>query len=153
MKNLAGVFIICLTLFTAGHATASDEAAIEKIITGYAQALSDFPKTRDVQSILKFYPEDYAGITDGERETFAQMRKKFSDLREDMDRGTALSISYRVSDIRVHINGEFAWATYDFNANLGKGLLLRKEEHGKCTGIYKTRGDAWTAQHVHCSTQ
>jgi hypothetical protein len=35
-----------------------EEDAIEKVITGSAKALSDFPRTRDKQSILKFYTKD-----------------------------------------------------------------------------------------------
>lgn len=153
MKKLTGVgFIICfLLLLNCNVFAIQEEAAIEKTINGLAKALTDFPGTRDVQSILRFYSEDYFGINDGTFETFDEIRKKFTDLREEVNHGTTLLISYKVSNIKIQVAGVMAWATYDFSAKLGKGIL-RKEDHGKCTGIYKMKGMAWVAQHLHCST-
>lgn len=55
---IACLLSLPLSFSFAGQA----EEAIEKVITGSAKVLSDFPRTRDKQSILKFHTNDYIGI-------------------------------------------------------------------------------------------
>jgi hypothetical protein len=69
---------------------AQEEDAIEKVITGSAKALSDFPRTRDKQSILKFYTKDYVGIQDGRLETSGTTESWLSDLAKQLKLGSHL---------------------------------------------------------------
>ncbi|MBI5588363.1 MAG: nuclear transport factor 2 family protein [Deltaproteobacteria bacterium] len=155
MKSLSRLcFVACFFALTVCAAWAGqEEAAIEKLITGSARAMTDFPRTRDFGSVSKYYAEDYTGINDGEWETMEDVKKTFSDLEQQLDLGSPVGISYRLADIRVHVTGATAWATYDFSARIGVAGEPLVEEEGKCTGIYRKKGASWTIQHEHCSSK
>lgn len=65
-----------------------------------------------------------------------------------------LSFSERkltVSDISVHVNGETAWAEFDwrFAAKQSNGEAVQTE--GRETQVYEKAGDRWELVHVHYS--
>ncbi len=155
MKNLSrSCFVIGFFLLTVCAAWASqNEAAIEKTITDATKAMTDFPRTRDLEAVLQFYAQDYTGINDGEWETMEEMKKTFSDLEEKMNLGSPIGISYKVSNIIAHVTGTTGWATYDFSAKIGMAGETLVEEQGKCTGIYIKNGAAWAVLHEHCSSK
>ena len=55
------VFFVFFMLISSLAWAGPEEDAIAKTINDAAKALTDFPKTRDAQSVLKFYPNDYWG--------------------------------------------------------------------------------------------
>ena len=130
----------------------SDEDAVRKLIADETKAESDFPKTRDVASILRFYSHDYTSITDGEGDDLKADEKYLKDLKKEMDRGVRINITSRASNIKVQIFSTIAWATYDSDYRYEEMGKVVADVHGKCTGIYKKEGLIWLIQHEHCST-
>ena len=67
MKKLVGVFILTYfsVLMVCPVWAGPDEDAIRKIITDQVKALTDFPRSRDVQAVLKYYASDYSSVEDG----------------------------------------------------------------------------------------
>ena len=132
---------------------AQEEDAIEKVITGSAKALSDFPRTRDKQSILKFYTKDYVGIQDGRLETSGATESWLSDLDKQLKLGKPLGILFDVKDIKVHVFGTIGWATYQYEFKFGEAGNVVQEERGMCTSIHRKVGELWLIDHDHCSNQ
>lgn len=132
---------------------AQEEDAIEKVITGSAKALSDFPRTRDKQSILKFYSKDYVGIQDGRLETSGATESWLSDLDKQLKLGKPLGILFDVKDIKVHVFGTVGWATYQYEFKFGEAGNVVQEEKGMCTSIHRKVGELWLIDHDHCSNQ
>lgn len=130
-----------------------EEDGIEKIITGSAKALSDFPRTRDKQSVLKFYTKDYIGIQDGKLETLETTENWLSDLDGQLKLGKPLGILAEVKDIKVHMFGTIGWATYQYEFKLGEAGNVVQADRGMCTSIHRKVGDLWLTYHEHCSTQ
>ena len=144
---------VVLVAVFALYGCSSDEVAIEKIITDQAQALTDFPKTKDKRSLLRSVTEDYAGIQDGEDENPKEADKYISDLLERINLGEPIGISYQVTNINTHASVTKAWATYDFSFKLGRAGFPLEERKGKCTAIFRRGFNGWLLQHEHCSSQ
>ncbi len=154
MKILAVFcFIICLFILAIAKVIASpEEDAIAKTIADSAKAMTDFPKTRDVRSVLRLYAKDYMGINNGESETLMEVEKVLTDLEEKINLGKPVGIVDRVSNVKVQVTGTLGWATYDEVMKIGAGGEVLVDLQAKCTGIYKKKGMEWLVQHVHCST-
>ena len=84
--------VLGIVIFAA-YGCSSDVRAIETIITDQAKALTDFPKTKDRESLLRPATEDYAGIQDGEDENPKEADKFISDLIERINLGEPIGIS------------------------------------------------------------
>jgi ketosteroid isomerase-like protein len=174
MKKLAGLgAVACFLALTVslGGCTAKEEAssgklkeevasgkskeesAIGKIITETAKAMTEFPRTKDKQSVLRFYAKDYVGVTDGELETLKEIEKHLSDLEEQINLASPIGISNQVTSIKAHVANSIGWATYDYVFKLGSGGAVLRNEQGKCTAIYRMESGAWLIQHEHCSTK
>ena len=132
---------------------AQEEDGIEKVITGSAKALSDFPRTRDKQSVLKFHTKDYVGIQDGKLETSETTENWLSDLDKQLKLGKPLGILFEVKDIKVHVFGTIGWATYQYEFKFGEAGNVVREERGMCTSIHRKVGELWLIDHDHCSNQ
>src|SRR3989442_2718090 len=137
--------------------TAKDKStevvAIEKTITDLAKSLTDFPKTRDKQSVLRFATKDYVGIQDGEDANPKETDQYLSDLLERINLGEPIGISYQVTNINTHVSGNTAWATYDFTHKLGRAGMPLEAVEGKRTAILRRESDVWLFQHEHGSSQ
>ena len=131
----------------------TEEIAIDKTITDLAKALTDFPKTRDKQSVLRFVTKDYVGIQDGEEFGPKETDKYLSDLLERINLGEPLGVSYQATNINSHASNATAWATYSFTYKLGSGGSPLEDREGKCTAILRRERDIWLLQHEHCSSQ
>jgi ketosteroid isomerase-like protein len=132
---------------------AQEDDGIEKVITGSAKALSDFPRTRDKQSVLKFYTKDYFGIHNGELETLQTTDKMLSDLDKQLKLGKPVGMLVEVKDIKVHMFGTIGWATSQYEYKFGEAGNVVQEERGTCTSIHKKVGELWLIDHDHCSSQ
>lgn len=154
MRNLKRFLIIAvLFVFAIPSARAGDEeAAVRKVIIDTAKALNDFPQTKDIQSVLRFYSDDFTGINDGEWETLDEIKKAFNDIEDVINSGKTVGISYLATNIKIRSAGSFAWATYDFAARVSVDDEALDEELGKCTGVYTKKDSGWYIAHEHCST-
>lgn len=114
--------------------------------------MTDFPRTRDKVSVLRFATKDYVGITDGEWANAQEIDKYLSDLLERINLGDPIGISYEVANINAQVSGTIAWATYQYSYKLGREGLALDEKEGMCTAIFKKEGKAWLYQHEHCSS-
>jgi hypothetical protein len=144
--------VLGIVIFAA-YGCSSDVRAIETIITDQAKALTDFPKTKDRESLLRPATEDYAGIQDGDDENPKEADKFISDLIERINLGEPIGISYQISNTNTHVSIIKAWTTYDFSFKFGRGGVPLEERKGKCTALF-TRGiNGWLLEHEHCSSQ
>ncbi len=132
--------------------TSRSAAAVARAISGSARALSDFPKTRNADSVLSFYAKDYTGIENGEESSLEDERQLLSDLEERIDQGVTVGISSRAQNIRVRVAGPIAWATYDYVFKIAVADSDWDEEEGKCTSVLEKIGSAWLLKHEHCSS-
>ena len=137
----------------AGEARTQQEALIEKTLMDLAGANTQFPKTKDSQSILRFYSQDYAGINDGKSETLQDIEKYLLDLVDRINLSEPIGISSKVSNIQASATGASGWATYDYEYKVGRGGMVLQETQGKCTTIFRKQGDSWLIRHEHCSTE
>ena len=136
---------------TGGKKT-QEEALVEKTIIDIANASTQFPKTKDPKSILRFYSQDYAGINNGKPESVEDIAKYLSDVLEQLNLGAPLGISSKVTNIRTGVSGLLGWAAYDSEYKLGSGGVVLQTTQGPCTTIFRKQGDAWLIHHEHCST-
>jgi ketosteroid isomerase-like protein len=137
----------------AASGKTKEEVLLEKTIVDLANAHIEFPKTKDAKSILRFYSQDYAGINNGKSESREDIEKYLSDLIDRINLGEPIGISAKVSNIKISVNGGFGWATSEYEYKVGNAGVLLQANQGKCTAIFRKRGDSWLIQHEHCSTE
>ena len=77
----------CINEESSSEVKGREVAAIEKTINDLAKAVTDFPKTRDKQSVLRFASANYVGVQDGEYFNTKEMDKNLSDLLERINLG------------------------------------------------------------------
>ena len=154
MKRLIALFYMVffiIILISSLAEAGPEEDAIVKNIKDAAKALTDFPKTRDAQSALKFYANDYFTISDGQVETLKQAEDNLAYLKEQINLGNRVGISMQISNIKAETSGAIGWATYDYTTKIWVGRDVLVEEQGKCTAIHRKKGSGWLIQHEHCS--
>jgi ketosteroid isomerase-like protein len=151
--TVSSIIACLLALPLSFSIAAQEEDGIEKVITGSAKALSDFPRTRDKQSVLKFHAKDYVGIQDGILETSETTEAWLSDLDKQLKLGKPLGILFEVKDIKAHVFGTIGWATYQYEFKFGEAGNVVREERGMCTSIHRKVGELWLIDHDHCSKQ
>lgn len=143
----------CLLVLAVSYVLAgAEEDSIQKIITDVAKAVTDFPKTRDIHSIVKYYSNDFVGIDDGAWYYLRDMERQLLDLNEGMSQGRPIGISNRVSNIDVHVNGTLGWATYINLFKLVSNGEVVEDSQSKCTAIFQKKEAEWLILHEHCST-
>ena len=153
MKKLIGVFILTYfsLLMVCPVWAGPDEDAIKKIITDQAKALTDLPRSRDVQAVLKYYASDYSSVEDGIGRGIKDAEKFLLDFLVTLEEQRNLGISNRVSNIKLQVSETMAWATFDQEFKVGEMGEVIVQAQGKCTGIYRKKGMQWFIQHEHCS--
>jgi ketosteroid isomerase-like protein len=132
---------------TAPVSSDPDKAAVEKVIIDQAKALSDFAASKDPQSYLKFYASDYSGVSEGESESIGDLNNMPADNQYDIQKCNNAGIKETVSNIKVHGDGNLAWAAYDFVQAFGDG----DEISGKRTTIFRKENGSWLIVHQHAS--
>jgi ketosteroid isomerase-like protein len=128
-----------------------DEEAIEKTIKDAVAGAATFSETRDRQSILKLYTDDYQGTQDGEAETKAAIEKWLADYEAELKQGSALRFIGAVSNLRIRVNGTTASALYDYVFQAVRRGEVEGQDTGKCTSLLRKEGAAWLIFHEHCS--
>jgi len=129
-----------------------EELAVEKVIKTAADAVTNFPKDKDIGKVLSPYAGDYERIEDGARESLQDIRKALDDIKEQLDLGRQIGISNKVSNIKVHVAGGVAWATYAYTVKIGSGGEVVDESAGLCTAVLAKKGHDWKIVHDHCSS-
>jgi hypothetical protein len=97
-----------------GGVKTQEEALIEKTLNDLATVNTQFPKTKDPQSILRFYSQDYAGINNGQSESLKDIEKYLSELNDRINLGEPIGISSKVANIKTNVTGASGWATFEF---------------------------------------
>lgn len=136
----------------AGGGKSQEETLIEKTLIDLANAYTQFPHTKDVQSILRFYTQDYEGINHGKAESVKDIGQSLADVLERINLGAPIGILVKVTNIQPSVTRSSGWATFEYDYKLGSGGAVLETEQGKCTTIFKKQGDAWLIRHNHCST-
>ena len=129
-----------------------EETLAEKTIVDLANAITVFPKTKDPQSIRRFYTQDYTGITNGKSNSLKEEEKYLSDLVERLNLGEPMGISSKVSNLKATVVGTVGWVMYEYEYKLGRGGMALEADQGQCTAILRKQGGTWLVQHEHCST-
>jgi ketosteroid isomerase-like protein len=141
---------------TKRDATTQEEGLIVTTLNEVANAESQFYSTKDAESILHFYAQDYAGIKDGKSGTVKDHKKYLADLLEQINLGEPIGISSKLKDIKASVEGRFGWATYEYEYKVGrsggKSGVLQEVSQGQCTVILRKHADSWLIRHQHSST-
>ena len=89
----------------AGGSRTQDEVLVEKTIIELASRGTEFPRTKDPQSILRFYSQDYAGISNAQPQSLRDIEKYLSELLDRINLGESIRVSAKVSNITTRANG------------------------------------------------
>jgi ketosteroid isomerase-like protein len=144
---LLGSSVLIMSPVLAG----SEEAAIEKTIVAVSRAFSDFPRTRDRRSILRFYRPGFTSLQDGHWYTAKEFEKYLSEIEAQILPEAPFTIDSRVAHVNAEVSGLLGWATYDYSYKIARGKTVVQEERGKCTGIFRKETASWLIEHEHCS--
>ncbi|MGH7856836.1 MAG: nuclear transport factor 2 family protein [Candidatus Binatia bacterium] len=148
-----GIPAISLLAFpVAAGAAGGEESAIVRTIGESAKAMSELPKSRDRQSVLRFYTADYRGVTDGQWQTRENLESVVGEIDENVKLGNPVRITNRATNIQAFVTGALGWATYDFYSKIEVLGEVLGEVERRCTGIYRKESAAWRIRHEHCST-
>jgi ketosteroid isomerase-like protein len=150
---LSAVILAILTCEAPSSWAGQEEDAIEKTIKAAATGAATYSDTRDKQAILRHYAKDYVGIQDGEAETVQVIEKWLSEYDEELKRGSRVYYVANVSEVKIHVTGSLAWATYDYVFQMVRNGELQGEDVGKCTSLLRKEGSDWLIFHEHCSRQ
>jgi len=99
---------------TKGDMITQEEALIVTTLNEVANAESQFFSTKDSESILRFYAQDYMGIKDGKSETVKDHKKYLAEILEQIRLGKPIGISSKLMNIKPSVEGRFGWATYEY---------------------------------------
>jgi len=153
MGRPARFFFVLCALFAAASTSwaGQDEDLIQALLIETAKATSDYSRTRDKQSVLKAYAQDYTGVQDGEMETRETIEKWLAEYGAELDKGNPTRFLGEVFGLKITVSGTVAWATYDYAFKLVVNGKIQAEDRGLCTSILRKDADAWLIHHEHCS--
>lgn len=135
-----------------GDVITQEEGLIGTTLNNIANAGSQFSKTKDSVSILRFYTQDYVGIKDGKSETVKDQETYLAEVLDQINLGEPIGISSKVMNIKPSVAGKLGWATYEYEHKVVRSGVLQRFSHGLCTAIFRKEGDSWLIRHEHCST-
>ena len=139
-----------------GNAITHEEDLIVTTLNNVAKAESQFSKTKNSPSILRFYTQDYAGVKDGKSQTVKDQETYLAEVLVRINSDEPIGILSRVMNIKASVAGTFGWATYEYEYKVGRSGgrsgVLQQVSQGQCTAIFTKQADAWLIRHEHCST-
>jgi ketosteroid isomerase-like protein len=135
-----------------GDVLTQEEALIAATLNNVANAETQFSKTKDAVSILRFYAQDYAGIKDGKSETVKDQKQYLAEVLEQINSDEPIGISSKVLNIKPSVTGRLGWAMYEYEYKVIRSGVLQRFSQGQCTAIFKKEADSWLIRHEHCST-
>jgi ketosteroid isomerase-like protein len=136
----------------AGPSIQEETAAIDSIISGWASAYNEFPRSRDPQSILKIYSRNFTGIYDGQPSRYADVQKRLQGWAERFALGNQAGMVVRGEDVSIHVDDRLAWVTYKTVYKTGTNGQVVSQEEGFCSDVFSKDSGAWLLVHEHCST-
>lgn len=128
-----------------------DEEAIHRTITQAVAGTAAFSESRDKQTILMLYTDDYAGVQDGQPESKAAIEQWLNEYESELNQGNRLRFIGAVSNLRTSIAGETAWALYDYVFQAIREGETEGQDAGTCTSLLRKEQSDWRIFHDHCS--
>jgi ketosteroid isomerase-like protein len=135
-----------------GNAITQEEDLIVTTLNNVANAESQFSKTKDSPSILRFYTQDYAGVKDGRSQTLKDQETYLAEVLTRINSDEPIGILSRVMNIKANVAGTFGWATYEHEYKVVRSGVLQRLSQGPCTAVFRKEGNSWLIRHQHCST-
>jgi len=135
-----------------GEVLTHEEALIAATLNDLANAESQFSKTKDATSVLRFYTEDYFGMKDGKLETGRGQKKYLAEVLAQVNSDEPIDISSKFMNIKPSVSERLGWATYEYEYKVRRSGVLQRFSQGLCTAIFRKQGDSWLLRHEHCST-
>ncbi|NWF74298.1 MAG: nuclear transport factor 2 family protein [Nitrospirae bacterium] len=135
-----------------GNAISQEEDLIVTTLNNVANAESQFSKTKDSRSILRFYTQDYAGVKDGKSQTVKDQETYLAEVLARINSDEPIGILSRVMNIKASVAGTVGWATYEYEYKVVRSGVLQRLSQGLCTAIFRKEGGSWLIRHEHCST-
>lgn len=135
-----------------GNASTQEEDLVVTTLNTVANAESQFSKTKDSPSILRFSTQDYAGVKDGKSETVKDQETYLAEVLARINSDEPIGILSRVMNIKATVAGTFGWATYEYEYKVVRSGVLQRLSQGLCTAIFRKEGNSWLIRHEHCST-
>jgi len=141
----------CVLAFALGARASAEDKAISTLIHAVSHAMVELPKTKNMKAVLQYVAGDYTFFEDGELKTIRDLEEMLQSFAAEKPGEEFIEITDDVVNVKVHITGDWAWATYDetFTAT-SKGDLI-DEDISKCTGIFRKTKGRWLYVHEHCS--
>ena len=134
--------------------TARIKAEIEASVNQASKDWEEFPKSLDRPRLLKYYAANYSGVKDGANETLKDLEKSFDDLAEEIKLGSAIGISYKITELNIQpFTERLALLTYQDETKVGQGGALRRDIKANCSTLVRKEGETWLVFHEHCSTR
>lgn len=128
-----------------------DEEAVQRTITQAVAGTATFSESRDKQSVLMLYTDDYMGTQDGQAETKAAIEQWLSDYESELKQGNRLRFIGAVSNLKTGLEGATAWAIYDYVFQAIRDGEIEGQDAGTCTSLLRKEQSAWRIFHDHCS--
>ena len=128
-----------------------DEEAVHRTITQAVAGTATFSESRDKQTVLMLYTDDYVGTQDGQAETKAAIEQWLSDYESELKRGNRLRFIGAVSNLKTGLDGSTAWAIYDYVFQAVRDGEIEGQDAGTCTSLLRKEHSSWRIFHDHCS--
>ena len=130
-----------------------DEEAVHRTIKQAVAGTAAFSESREKETILRLYTDDYEGIQDGQPETKAAIEQWLNEYESELNRGNRLRFIGAVSNLRTGLVGETAWALYDYVFQAIREGEIEGQDAGTCTctSLLRKEHSAWRIFHDHCS--
>jgi ketosteroid isomerase-like protein len=128
-----------------------DDEAVHRTITQAVAGTAAFSESRDKQTVLMLYTDDYVGTQDGQPETKAAIEQWLSDYESELKQGNRLRFIGAVSNLKTGLDGSTAWAIYDYVFQAIRDGELEGQDAGTCTSLLRKEHSSWRIFHDHCS--
>ena len=128
-----------------------DEEAVQRTVTQAVAGTATFSESRDKQSVLMLYTDDYVGSQDGQAETKVAIEQWLTDYESELRQGNRLRFIGAVSNLKTGLEGSTAWAIYDYVFQAIRDGEIEGQDAGTCTSLLRKEQSTWRIFHDHCS--
>ena len=128
-----------------------DEEDVQRAVTQAVAGTATFSESRDKQSVLMLYTDDYVGNQDGLQENKAAIEQWLNDYESELKQGNRLRFIGAVSNLKTGLEGSTAWAMYDYVFQAVRDGELESQDAGSCTSLLRKEDSVWRIFHDHCS--
>jgi ketosteroid isomerase-like protein len=121
----------------------------------FVKAISDIEKSivkyfneKNVNGILSFFIKKFVGFSSTRHDrltNLGQLRKTFLYYLKEGDK-----VTYSINDLKVHIYGELALATFYWKVTIRKGKKI-KSVNGRGSHVFMMQDEGWKIVHEHYS--